>query len=124
MSPSANLTRSQIMPDNITIYHNPRCSKSRETLALLQNQGLEPEIVLYLQDPPDAATLKSLLKALGISPREEEYKSLGLADAALSDAELIRIMSAHPKLIERPIVVKGRRAALGRPPEAVLQLLR
>jgi arsenate reductase len=130
MSPSANLTRSQIMPDNITIYHNPRCSKSRETLALLQNQGLEPEIVLYLQDPPDAATLKSLLKALGISPREllrtkeEEYKSLGLADAALSDAELIRIMSAHPKLIERPIVVKGKRAALGRPPEAVLQLLR
>ncbi|MCR6651065.1 MAG: arsenate reductase (glutaredoxin) [Cellvibrionaceae bacterium] len=118
------------MPDKITIYHNPRCSKSRETLSLLQSRGIAPEIVLYLQDPPDAATLKTLLKALGIKPREllrtkeDEYKSLGLADGALSDAELIRIMSAHPKLIERPIVVKGKQAVLGRPPEAVLQLLR
>ncbi len=118
------------MRDKITIYHNPRCSKSRETLALLQDQGVEPEVVLYLQDTPNPATLKSLLKALGISAREllrtkeDDYKSLNLADAALSEDDLIRIMSAHPKLIERPIVVKGKRAVLGRPPETVLQLLR
>jgi arsenate reductase len=130
MSPSRNLNLFQTMRDKITIYHNPRCSKSRETLALLQENGVEPEVVLYLQDPPDAATLKSLLKALGISAREllrtkeDEYKSLKLADAALKDDDLITIMSAHPKLIERPIVVKGKRAVLGRPPETVLQLLR
>ncbi len=118
------------MADKITIYHNPRCSKSRETLALLQNQGIEPTVVQYLQNPPDATTLKQLLKALNISPREllrnkeDEYKTLKLADPKLSDEELIAAMCQHPKLIERPIVVKGKRAVLGRPPENALQLLR
>lgn len=118
------------MADKITIYHNPRCSKSRETLALLQNQGIEPTVVQYLQNPPDATTLKQLLKALNISPREllrnkeDEYKTLKLADPKLTDEELIAAMCQHPKLIERPIVVKGKRAVLGRPPENALQLLR
>lgn len=118
------------MADTITIYHNPRCSKSRETLTLLQDRGIEPQIVLYLQNPPNETTLSQLLKALKLSPRElirnkeAEYKTLNLADPSRSDAELIAAMCRHPKLIERPIVVKGKRAALGRPPENVLQLLR
>lgn len=118
------------MADTITIYHNPRCSKSRETLALLQNQGIEPTVVLYLQNPPDAASLKRLLKALKMVPRdllrtkEDEYKTLQLANPALADEELIAAMCRHPKLIERPIVVRGQRAVLGRPPENALQLLR
>lgn len=118
------------MADKITIYHNPRCSKSRETLALLQDHNVEPTVVQYLQTPPDAATLKQLLKALKLSAREllrtkeDEYKTLKLADASLTEEELIAAMSRHPKLIERPIVVKGKRAVLGRPPENVLQLLR
>lgn len=118
------------MADKITIYHNPRCSKSRETLALLQAQGVEPTVVQYLQNPPDAATLEQLLKALNISAREllrtkeDEYKTLNLANPALTADELIDAMRQHPKLIERPIVVKGKRAVLGRPPENVLQLLR
>lgn len=118
------------MADEITIYHNPRCSKSRETLALLRNQGIEPTVIQYLQNPPDATILKQLLKALKISPREllrnkeDEYKTLKLADPTLTDEELIAAMCQHPKLIERPIVVKGKRAVLGRPPENALQLLR
>lgn len=118
------------MADTFTIYHNPRCSKSRETLALLQDQGVEPQVVLYLQNPPDPATLTQLLKALNLSPRElirnkeDEYKALKLADPSLTDEDLVAAMCRHPKLIERPIVVKGKRAALGRPPENVLQLLR
>lgn len=114
---------------DVTIYHNPRCSKSRQTLALLEENGVEPEIVLYLETPPAAAELKDLLGKLEIPPRqllrkgEEEYKSLGLADDSLGDDVLIDAMAAHPKLIERPIVVKGQRAVLGRPPENVLELL-
>lgn len=113
----------------ITIYHNPRCSKSRQTLALLEARGLEPEVILYLDTPPDAATLKSLLKKLGIGPRdllrkgEEEYKANDLGNPDLDDRALIDAMVRHPRLIERPIVVNGNRAALGRPPEAVLDIL-
>lgn len=111
-----------------TIYHNPRCSKSRTTLALLQERGIEPEVVLYLQTPPDVGTLRSLLDKLGKSPAElvrtgeAEFKALGLARDSDSGA-LLEAMASHPKLIERPIVVRGERAVLGRPPENVLELL-
>lgn len=112
-----------------TIYHNPRCSKSRQTLALLQEHGVEPDIVLYLESPPDVAALQALIDKLGIDVRsllrkgEADYKALGLADKSLGDADLMAAMCSHPKLIERPIVVKGNRAVLGRPPENVLELL-
>lgn len=113
----------------ITIYHNPRCSKSRETLALLEAKGVTPNVVLYLETPPSAAELKTLLRKLGLSARqllrkgEADYKDLNLANPSLSDTQLIAAMIDHPKLIERPIVIKGDKAALGRPPEAVLELL-
>lgn len=116
------------MPE-YTIYHNPRCSKSRQTLALLEEKGISPEIVLYLEHTPSAADLKALLGKLGIPARqllrkgEEDYKTLGLADESLGDEELVATMVEHPKLIERPIVVSGERAVLGRPPENVLELL-
>ncbi|MCK9563682.1 MAG: arsenate reductase (glutaredoxin) [Bacteroidales bacterium] len=112
-----------------TIYHNPRCSKSRQTLALLEERGISPNIVLYLETPPDASTLRDLLKKLGIGARdllrkgEDDYKANNLADPALSEEQLIEAMVQHPKLIERPIVVNGGKAALGRPPEAVLEIL-
>ena len=112
-----------------TIYHNPRCSKSRQTLQLLQENNIEPDVVLYLETPPDAATLKVLLKKLGIAPREllrkgeDAYKELNLKDTGHSDDTLIQAMVSNPKLIERPIVVKGDKAVLGRPPENVLELL-
>lgn len=113
----------------VTIYHNPRCSKSRQTLKLLQDKGIEPRIVEYLRTPPDKETLRHLITMLGISPREllrrkeAPYKELGLADPQKSDEEIIAAMVEHPVLIERPIVVKGERAALGRPPEQVLEIL-
>ena len=113
---------------NCTIYHNPRCSKSRETLALLEGKGIKPAVVEYLATPPDAATLECLLQQLGLEPRqlmrhkEAEYAELNLDDAALTRAQLIAAMVAHPRLIERPIVVLGDKAALGRPPENVLAL--
>ena len=112
-----------------TIYHNPRCSKSRQTLQLLQENNIEPEIVLYLETPPDASALKDILGKLGIAPRdllrkgEDAYKELNLKDAAHSDDTLIDAMVSHPKLIERPIVIKGEKAVLGRPPENVLELI-
>jgi arsenate reductase len=111
------------------IYHNPRCSKSRETLKLLQEQGIEPEIILYLDTPPDAKTLAGLLAKLQLQPRElmrtkeKEYKEQGLDNPQLSTDDLIAAMIATPKLIERPIVVHGSKAALGRPPEQVLEIL-
>lgn len=111
-----------------TIYHNPRCSKSRNTLALLQDRGIEPEVILYLDHPPDKAQLKALLDKLGMRAAElvrrgeEEYRSCGLSRDS-SDEEVLEAMAAHPRLIERPIVVRGRRAVLGRPPENVLQLI-
>jgi arsenate reductase len=114
---------------SVTIYHNPRCSKSRQTLALLNERGLEVDIVEYLETPPDAATLAVLLVGLGLEPRElmrkteAAYKGLGLEDPSLDRAALIAAMVENPVLIERPIVVAGRRVALGRPPEAVLDIL-
>jgi arsenate reductase len=112
-----------------TIYHNPRCSKSRQTLQLLQEKGVEPEVVLYLETPPSRETLADLLQKLGIGVRdllrsgEDTYKEQGLKDKNLSDEQLIDAMVQHPKLIQRPIVVKGDKAVLGRPPENVLELL-
>jgi arsenate reductase len=114
---------------SVTIYHNPRCSKSRQTLALLQDRGVAPRVVEYLNDTPDAATLDGLLKKLKLEPRElmrrkeAPYKDLGLDDPGLSRDALIAAMVENPILIERPIVVKGTKAALGRPPEAVLEIL-
>jgi len=113
----------------IKILHNPRCSKSRATLQLLQEHGYEPEIVLYLETPPDARQLDRILKALGRKPRElmrkneAEYRDLGLADESLSREQLVAAMVAHPRLIERPIVISGSKAAVGRPPESVLDIL-
>lgn len=111
------------------IYHNPRCSKSRQTLALLQDNQVEPEIIEYLKTPPTAEELSSLLDALSMAPRqlmrtkEAEYRELGLADETLSRDQLIAAMIANPKLIERPIVVKDGKVAIGRPPENVLDIL-
>ena len=112
-----------------TIYHNPRCSKSRQTLALLEERGIGPRVVDYLKTPPSAAELKTILKKLGLRPRdlmrkgEPLYAELGLKDRDLDDDALIALMVANPILIERPIVVSGGKAALGRPPEAVLEIL-
>lgn len=114
---------------SLTIFHNPRCSKSRETLRLIEERGLAPEIVRYLDDPPDTATLDGLLTMLGLEPRalmrkkEPEYKALGLDDPSLSREALIAAMAEHPRLIERPVVIKDGKAVLGRPPERVLELL-
>ena len=111
----------------VTIYHNPRCNKSRQTLALLEERGVKLRIIEYLKTPPEAAELKRLLKLLGLSPRQllrkKEATEAGLDKAGLSDAELIAGMVKNPIVIERPIVVSGERAALGRPPEAVLKIL-
>jgi arsenate reductase (glutaredoxin) len=110
------------------IYHNPRCSKSRQTLALLEEKGITPTIIDYLNSPPSAATLHQVLKQLGLTPREllrkgeVVYKELGLKDTAISDDDLIKAMTENPKLIERPIVIHDGQAKLGRPPEAVLTL--
>jgi len=118
------------MSQEVVIYHNPRCTKSRQTLELLREKGIEPRIVEYLKTPPDEQEIGRLLKLLGLSsPRElmrrkeAEYRELGLDDPGLDDATLIRAMHEHPRLIERPIVVKGERAAIGRPPEQVLEIL-
>ncbi|MGH1484578.1 MAG: arsenate reductase (glutaredoxin) [Cellvibrionaceae bacterium] len=112
-----------------TIYHNSRCSKSRQTLALLEENDIKPTIIDYLDTPPNAETIESLLSKLGLSVRdiirngEESYKALGLSNIALSDKELIDAIVAHPKLLQRPIVVKGDKAVVGRPPENVLNLI-
>ncbi len=117
------------MSEAITIYHNPRCSKSRQTLGLIEEKGIQPEIVLYLETPPSEKEIISILKKLGIAPREllrkgeDAYKELGLKDDVHSDADLIQAMHKHPKLIERPIVIKGDKAVLGRPPENVKSFL-
>ena len=111
-----------------TLYHNPRCSKSRAALALLQERGVEPELVLYLQTPPTAAELKALLGKLGLTAaelvrsKEAAYRERGLGKSS-SEAELLAAMAEEPKLIERPILVCGERAVIGRPPENVLELL-
>ena len=111
------------------IYHNPRCSKSRQTLELLRAEGVEPEIELYLETPLDAETIANLLDKLGISAAqlvrrsEQDFKDNNLGRADITEDELIAAMVKYPKLIERPIVVSGNRAVLGRPPENVLELL-
>lgn len=112
---------------DVTIYHNPRCSKSRETLALIEAKGIRPAIVEYLKTPPDAAELTRILDLLGKSPRDilrrKEAAEAGIHADALDDAALIQAMVANPAAIERPIVVTGSKAALGRPPQAVLEIL-
>ena len=117
------------MADNIKIFHNPRCSKSRQTLELLHSNNADPEVVEYLKTPPSAEELKTILDMLGIEPRqlmrtkEAEYKDNGLDNEALSRDELIDAMVKFPKLIERPIVIKNGKAIIGRPPENVLELI-
>ena len=114
---------------DITIYHNPRCSKSRQTLQLLRDRGIDPTIVEYLKQPLSAAQIKRLLAMLKMTPREllrnkeADYAALNLANPKLSDGALIKAMAEHPHLMERPIVVVGERAVLGRPPERVLEIL-
>jgi arsenate reductase len=112
-----------------SILHNPRCSKSRQTLALLEENGISPEIILYLQDGPSLVELQAILEKLAVPVRsiirsgEAEYKELALADSSLSDEQLLQALVKCPKLIERPIVIKGDKAVIGRPPENVLRLL-
>lgn len=114
---------------SIVIYHNPRCSKSRQTLKLLRDKGLEPDIIEYLKTPPDRKKLKEILKLLGMKPRdlmrtkEAVYREQGLNDEGLADDQLINAMIEYPVLIERPIVLAGGRATLGRPPENILEIL-
>ena len=113
----------------VTIYDNPRCSKSRQTLQILQQHGIEPEVIEYLRTPPDRPTLEYILTLLGIGPRElmrkneAEYKEAGLDDEMLSLGDLVSALLAHPILIERPIVIANGKAVIGRPPEKVLEIL-
>jgi len=114
---------------SVTIYHNPRCSESRETMEFLEEKGIEAEVIEYMDSPPDAATLKELLVMLSMTPRElmrkheAVFKEAGLDDPTFTDDELIEAMTQCPSLIERPIVVKDGKAVLARPPEAVLDIL-
>lgn len=114
---------------NVQILHNPRCSKSRATLQLLKDNDVEPEVILYLETPPDAAQLVSILSKLDMQPREllrkgqAEYKEMGLDNMQMSDRELIAAMIEAPILIERPIVLANGKARIGRPPESVLEIL-
>lgn len=113
----------------VTIYHNPRCSKSRQTLELLRSRGLEPDIVEYLKSPPGKSELSGILELLGMGPRElmrkkeAAYKANGLDGAGLSDDQLLDALLEHPVLIERPIVLANGKAAVGRPPENVLEII-
>ncbi|MDH3714290.1 MAG: arsenate reductase (glutaredoxin) [Gammaproteobacteria bacterium] len=117
------------MLKNVTIFHNPRCSKSRQTLQLLQDRGIRPTIIEYLRDPPSVGELADLLNQLDLSPREvmrrkeATYKDLGLDATDLDDAQLIEAIHRHPILLERPIVISDGKAAIGRPPENVLAIL-
>jgi arsenate reductase len=118
------------MSNAVKIYHNPRCSKSRQTLELVKSKGIEPEVVLYLETPPDAQTLRQLLSMLNMASarelmrqKEDLYKSLDLANSQLTEDELIQAMIDNPKLIERPIVVAHGQARIGRPPEDVFAIL-
>lgn len=126
---TSSIGAKQTQMTELTLYHNPRCSKSRGALELLEQRGLNPTVIRYLETPPSATELKQILTRLGISPRqllrngEEEYKTLNLADPSLTDAEIIEAMVTHPKLIERPILVVGDVAVVGRPPEKVLEIL-
>ena len=114
---------------SVKIYHNPRCSKSRQTLKLIQEQGIEPEIIEYLKNPPSIAELTAILEGLNMEPRElmrkreTEYKETGMDNPDLDRDALIKGMVASPKLIERPIVIANGKVAVGRPPENVLAIL-
>lgn len=114
----------------VTIWHNPRCSKSRQTLALLQESGVTPTIREYLKQPPSKAEVETLLDGVGGAPGalirdgEAEFKALGRKKAEMSKVEVATAIAAHPILLQRPIVVVGRKAVIGRPPEAVLPLLK
>ena len=117
------------MPNKVTLFHNPRCSKSRATLQLLQEKGVEPQIIEYLKTPPDAEMLTEILDKLGTDPRglmrkkEEPYIANDLNNEALDNEQLIQAMIENPILIERPIVLANNKAAIGRPPESVLEIL-
>ncbi len=118
-------------PDTVLqIFHNPRCSKSREALALLQARGLQPQLIDYLNQPPDVAALRQLLGRLGLPARallrdsEAEYEALGLARTTLDEAALLAAIAAHPRLLQRPIVVQGQRALIARPPALLEDWLR
>lgn len=117
------------MSESIVIYHNPRCSKSRQTLALIRDRGVEPEIVEYLKTPLDGEALRDLLRMLGMTARdlvrsgEAPYRELGLADPDTSEDDLVAAVAANPILMQRPVVRRGDRAVLGRPPERVAELL-
>lgn len=117
------------MSDSIKIYHNPRCSKSRATMELLADNKVNSEVIEYLKTPPSKQELEDILKMLGLEPRqlmrthEAEYKDNNLADESLSREQLIDAMIQHPKLIERPIVINNGKAAIGRPPESILEIL-
>ena len=112
---------------SVTIYHNPRCSKSRQTLALLEDKGVEADIIEYLKTPPSAKELKTLLGKLGVSAkdivRKKEAAAAGVDPSALSETALVDAIAANPAILERPIVVNGSKAAMGRPPENVLGIL-
>ncbi len=113
----------------VTIWHNPRCSKSRQTLALLTERGIEPAVVEYLKTPPSVDEIADALKQLGIGARdlmrhkEAPFRDLGLGDPSVPETTLVEAMASHPILIERPVVFSGGKAAIGRPPEAVLEIL-
>jgi arsenate reductase len=115
--------------EEVIIYHNPRCSKSRATLELIRGRGIEPTVIEYLDDPPQPAQLERILSLLGLEPRdlmrrkEPEYREASLDDAGLKRETLIQAMVQHPRLIERPIVLANGKAAIGRPPESVLDIL-
>ncbi len=117
------------MTDDVTIYFNPKCSKCRLSLELLEQQGQQAEVIEYLDTPPDAATLESILSLLGMEPRElmrkheKEYTEAGLDNPGLSREELVNAMIKYPRLMERPIVIKNGRATIGRPPERILDIL-
>jgi arsenate reductase (glutaredoxin) len=114
----------------VTIWHNPRCSKSRQTLELLQSKGVTPTIREYLKQPPSKAEVETLITLVGGDPAalirdgEAEFKALKKSKADLSKADIAKAIAAHPILLQRPIVVSGKKAAIGRPPEAVLPLLK
>lgn len=114
---------------NFIIYHNPRCSKSRQTLEIIKKNGIEPQVILYLENPPSPKELMKVLDYLNIEPREilrkseQEYKTFNLKDKNIDNSEMVRIMTENPKLIERPIVVSRGKAIIGRPPENVLALI-
>lgn len=117
------------MADDLVIFHNPSCSKSRQTLGIIEGRGVEPEVVLYKQSPPDRATLEKIVAAIDVEPaklvrRDPEFKESGLTAADVETAaQVIEVLLAHPALMERPVVVKGDQVVLGRPPENVEALL-